>query len=249
MGLVHDEKKKQKRAGMVEDRLPAFDLSGLQHVKSPDGMAVLICADSVRDVLPRLSGEWCVVSDPPYGIKLDTAWLDGMNEQRFKPANTSQDNSIRGDAGDLDLSWILNQKHRLIWGFPYIRDSHAAGWFVWDKRPGMDTERSLGNPVEMASTTLWKGFRIVRCMWNGYYRHNGEKRVDHPTQKPLKVMARCVEASPAGLPIIDPFMGSGSTGVACARLNRPFVGIEIEEKYYEIAVRRIITEYGSGFKV
>jgi len=66
----------------------------------------------------------------------------------------------------------------------------------------------------------------------------------HPTQKPIEVMCWCIERLPDGAnTILDPFMGSGTTGVACAKLGRKFIGIEIEPKYFDIACRRIEAAY------
>lgn len=77
-------------------------------------------------------------------------------------------------------------------------------------------------------------------MWNGMLRANGEVRGDHPTQKPVGVMEWCISHVPApATAIIDPFMGSGTTGVAAMNLGRSFIGIEREPKYFEIACRRI----------
>jgi site-specific DNA-methyltransferase (adenine-specific)/modification methylase len=77
-------------------------------------------------------------------------------------------------------------------------------------------------------------------MWNGMLRANGEARGDHPTQKPIGVMSWAIGHLPDGNEtILDPFMGSGTTGVACVNLGRSFIGIEREPKYFDIARRRI----------
>jgi site-specific DNA-methyltransferase (adenine-specific) len=108
---------------------------------------------------------------------------------------------------------------------------------VWDKQPGlMETDRTLTTPVEMASTNLWKGFRLVRCMWAGYMRNNNEYRFEHPTQKPQKVIDYVILKSDSD--ILDPFLGSGTTAYCAKKLNRKCIGIEIEEKYCEIAAKR-----------
>lgn len=101
-----------------------------------------------------------------------------------------------------------------------------------------------GNPT--SPTANWHGrifpkaVRRIRYMWNGMLRANGEPRGDHPTQKPVGVMAWAINHVPApnGL-ILDPFMGSGTTGVACMNLGRSFIGIEREPKYFDIACARI----------
>jgi site-specific DNA-methyltransferase (adenine-specific)/modification methylase len=199
------------------------------------------------EILPQLPVSCinAVVTDPPYGIGVNTAWLSALHVQRGKPRCKS-DEQLRGDDGTCELGWLWSFPRRIVWGHPYIVDAAATGWLVWDKQPGLDGERTLGQPCEMASTTTWRGFRIVRCLWAGYYRDGSEHRYAHPTQKPLRVMRRCVElAIDTGL-VFDPFMGSGTTGVACVQTGRQFVGIEIESKYFDIAVTRIDQEQRQG---
>ena len=70
--------------------------------------------------------------------------------------------------------------------------------------------------------------------------HNSKEKVDHPTQKPVMLMERCINlVTQKGDLVLDPFMGSGTTGVACARLGRSFIGIELDRKYFKIAEERI----------
>ncbi len=92
----------------------------------------------------------------------------------------------------------------------------------------------------MASYNLWVGFRMLRVLWAGYYRAAGETRYEHPTQKPETLMRHILESIP-DVSILDPFMGSGTTGVACVQTGRKFIGIEIDPGYFEIAVKRIET--------
>ena len=81
-------------------------------------------------------------------------------------------------------------------------------------------------------------------MWAGFQRDSevGERHL-HPTQKPVELMLWCLEFFQHSNTILDPFMGSGTTGVACARLGRRFIGIEIEPKYFDIACKRIEQAY------
>jgi len=76
-------------------------------------------------------------------------------------------------------------------------------------------------------------------MWNGMLRANGEARGDHPTQKPIGVMKWAIDHVPNAETILDPFMGSGTTGVAAVQMGRKFIGIEREPKYFDIACERI----------
>ena len=198
--------------------------------------AVTIYHGDCREILPELPKVDLVLTDPPYGIGVNTAWLTELHLARSKPANMSDD-LLQGDDGSLDLSFLFNYPQWLVWGFPYIYNKDATGWLVWDKQPGLDT-RGITTPVECASTNLWRGWRMIRNMWGGYYREDGEQRYGHPTQKPIKLFHQIIaDYSNNGL-ILDPFMGSGTTIRAAKDLGRKCIGIEIEEKYCEIAANR-----------
>jgi hypothetical protein len=200
--------------------------------------AKLILGDCLKQDLKIDFDNWVLISDPPYGIKVDTSWLSKVNLAKGSQVNKNDDKLV-GDDGTVDFSWLFKFKRRFIWGYPYIYDPSATGWVVWDKQPGV-ARRAITSPVEMASTTLRKGFDTFRCMWGGYMREKGEMRFNHPTQKPLKVFRIPIkEWTKEGDTIFDPYMGSGTCGVACKELGRNFIGIEIEPKYFEIAKRRI----------
>ena len=200
--------------------------------------AVTIFHGDCRDVLPTLGKVDLVLTDPPYGISIDTSWLSELNVARSKPANKCDDLLV-GDDGLLDLSLLWEYPRRLVWGFPYIFDGNATGWLVWDKQPRLDS-RGITSPVECASTTLWRGWRMIRNMWGGYYREGGEQRYEHPTQKPIKLFRQVLQDyCPDDRTILDPFMGSGTTLRAAKDLGRKAIGIEIEERYCEIAAKRM----------
>ena len=92
----------------------------------------------------------------------------------------------------------------------------------------------------MAYSNCWHGFEVIRCLWAGYYKYAPETRYNHPTQKPLKVIKFLViKCSKPGDIILDPFLGSGTTAVACKELGRHFIGIEINPEYCKIAERRL----------
>ncbi len=193
------------------------------------------------EVLPILTTVTMVITDPPYGINVDTSWLTTLNMQRGKPACMSDDKLV-GDDGRIDYTWLFDFGRWVVFGFPYIYSAKATGWLVWDKWPGI-AKGGLGNPVEMASTNCWKGFDISRVLWAGYYRAAGEKRFAHPTQKPETLMRTIIlKSTQIDDSICDFYMGSGTTGVACVQVKRKFTGIEISEEYYQIAKKRIQNE-------
>lgn len=165
-----------------------------------------------------------MLTDPPYNVDLSRHIPNGV-----KP-------TLIG-IGD-DFSFLSNYKNRFVWGFPYINDRECGGWLVWRKHGVENPNVQMLSPVEMAYTNLWKGFKLFEQLWCGYLRN--EQRYDHPCQKPLKITSWII--SQYKIPkclILDPFMGSGTTLVAAKQLNRKAIGIEIEEKYCEIAVKRL----------
>lgn len=127
-------------------------------------------------------------------------------------------------------------KHQIIFGGNYFELPPTSCWLVWDKLNG-DTDFP---DCELAWTNLRKAVRRIQFLWNGCMRQNRETRGDHPTQKPIGVMKWAIGHLPASVDtILDPFMGSGTTGVACVELGKKFIGIEREMKYFDAARRRI----------
>ena len=130
---------------------------------------------------------------------------------------------------------------QIIWGGNYFDLPKTRCWLVWDKLRG-DTCFADG---EMAWTNLDTTLRIIRWRWNGFLTENDDPRDErvHPTQKPIAVMHWAIrQAPPPCKTILDPWMGSGSTLYAAKLLGRSAIGIEIEEKYCEIAAKRLSQE-------
>ena len=189
-----------------------------------------------REILPTLPKVDAVITDPPYGI----GEAAGKNASRGKLAvakdfgNDSWDDEPISD----DLIRMVREagKWAVIFGGNYYALPAAKYWLVWDKENG-DSDFA---DCELAWTNQPKAVRRIRYMWNGMLRANGELRGDHPTQKPIGVMAWAINHVPApNHLLLDPFMGSGTTGVAAMNLQRAFIGIEREPKYFDIACRRI----------
>jgi len=216
-----------------------YEEYGITRPYYSDDAVVIVHADC-RDILPLIpeGSVDLVLTDPPYGINLDLSWLSELNVTHSSPPN-KKDAPIIGDDGRT-LNWLFEYPHWLVFGFPYVFNASATGWLVWDKQPGlMDTDRAMTTPVEIASTNYWRGFRLVRCMWAGYMKDNGEHRYAHPTQKPQKVIDYCFnKASKLNDLILDPFLGSGTTAYCAKKLGRKCIGIEIEERYAAIAAER-----------
>ena len=198
------------------------------------GNATLYLGDC-RDILPTLQKVDAVVTDPPYGI----GEAAGKNKSRTNAAPARDYGNDEWDDKPIpdDLILQVRQAGRwaVIFGGNYYAMPPASCWLVWDKESTGDFA-----DCELAWTNLPKAVRRIRYMWNGMLRANGEPRGDHPTQKPVGVMAWAINHIPApARTILDPFMGSGTTGVACMNLGRKFIGIEREPKYFDIACLRI----------
>jgi DNA modification methylase len=213
------------------------------------GSATLYLGDC-RDIVPTLVGIDACVGDPPYGIKE----ARGRNAFRKKVGTTphavpgkiipSRDYGNDGwDDEPLDEETMAMlrgcAKHCILFGGNYYSHPPSKCWLVWDKMNG----NSSFADCELAWTNMDKAVRRLRHMWNGMCREGMEPRGFHPTQKPLNVMAWCIENLPPGCDtILDPLMGSGTTGVAAIRLGRKFVGVELKEKYFDVACQRIEDE-------
>jgi len=189
-----------------------------------------------REILPTLGKVDAVVTDPPYGI----GEAAGKNKSRGNLAVAKDYGTDEWDNKPVtaDLMRLVRSAGRfsIIFGGNYYDCPPASCWLVWDKENGTNDFADC----ELAWTNLPKAVRRLKFMWNGMLRAHGEPRGDHPTQKPIGVMKWCIEQLPADcLQILDPFMGSGTTGVAAAKMGRHFIGIEREPKYFDIACRRI----------
>lgn len=227
-----------------------------------DGQVRLICGDC-REILPGLPRVDAVVTDPPYGQRQNTnvrgAWgvravlPPGRGSRARKAAGglhstglaVEWPEGIHGDDCAFDPSILLGLASEvLIWGAHKFSDQLPAGcWLVWDKVPtGKVRDQGDG---EIAWLNSDQPMRIFRLLWDGVCvgaaaRHEvtaGQQRV-HPTQKPEALMRWCLGFI-QGHTILDPFMGSGTTGVAAVKLGRRFIGCEIESRYFDIACRRI----------
>ena len=195
------------------------------------GDAVLYHGDCL-EILPTLPRVDAVVTDPPYGIGFAAQPTPGQRRAGHKPAHW--DNStVAGLQHILALGDI-----QIVWGGNYYDLPPSRGWLSWYKP---DAPPSMGS-FELAWTNQDRNTRQIKQS----IANTNAERVGHPTQKPLAVMAWCLEQFHCANTILDPFMGSGTTGVACAQLGRKFIGIEIERKYFDIACERIEAAYSQG---
>lgn len=180
------------------------------------------------EILPTLGNVDAVVTDPPYGIGEDGGQFRGRKGQghRILPKGNWDRETPPKLAFDLIRSVSGNQ---IIWGGNYFADKLpvSKGWLYWQKLMGGDFADG-----ELAWTSRNKALReFTQC--------NKMPGKVHPTQKPDALMEWCLGFLPDARTILDPYMGSGTTAVACVKVSRSFVGIEKDDSYFEIACSRV----------
>ena len=203
--------------------------------KWTSGDVTLYCGDCLT-VLPTLEQVDAVVTDPPYG----TASVYACGKNRDNVAQSIRCEPMTNNDKPFNPTPWLDFSVVVLWGANWYADRlpPSGAWWVWDKRcGGTPDDFSEG---ELAWTNIGNRTRFFRHKWRGFIRDSerGVPRV-HPTQKPIALMRWCIEQI-VGYTVLDPFMGSGTTGVACVQTGRRFIGVEIEEKYFEIAKERIL---------
>lgn len=209
---------------------------------------ILYCGDC-REILPTLGGGMAVVSDPPYGIAFAHGGNDKSGIGKGAYATKFAKVAIEGDAGPFDPTPMLAAGDEFIlWGGNHFADRLPASacWLIWDKRAASQHSNDFAD-CEIAWTSGRSVARIFRHQWDGMMKasERGIQRV-HPTQKPVALMEWCLRRTTPEKAVLDPYMGSGTTGVACVRLGRRFVGIEINPGFFDVACRRIGDELKQG---
>jgi DNA modification methylase len=186
-----------------------------------------------RDILPTLGKLDAVVTDPPYGIA--STWKGGFSGKHGW-GKAKGEAELRNEWDDAtpgeELFDLLRSisREQIIWGGNYFPLPPSRCWLVWNK-----PERNFTlAEAELAWTNRDNVVRVIDSP-------RSEANREHPTQKPVAVMAFSVSKTSGT--VLDPFMGSGTTGVACVQLGRAFIGIEREPSYFDIACRRIADAY------
>lgn len=200
-----------------------------------DGVRLIL--GDCREILPTLGKIDAVVTDPPYGIGFVHSGKGG----KLARSTSFGGVAIAGDDRPFEPEEFLCFPRVVLFGANHFahRLPSSANWLIWDKRDGVCSNDQAD--CEIAWSNAKGPARIIRHLWNGMLKasERGEIRV-HPTQKPVAVMEWVLrQATEQADMILDPFMGSGTTGVAAVNLGRKFIGIEIEPKYFDIACRRI----------
>ena len=189
------------------------------------GNATLYNGDCL-DILPTLDRVDAVITDPPYGLG-----------KKMQGGTWGAKDAFSGF-----LVWDLEAKQEwidailsidvptVVWGGNYFSVPASRCWLVWNKVNAVPTMADF----EQAWTNLDRPSKRLDLPV-------GRVEYGHPTQKPLTLMKWCIDQARilSGATILDPFMGSGTTGVAAVQMGRKFIGIELDPKYFDIACRRI----------
>lgn len=180
------------------------------------------------EILPLLPKVDAVITDPPYGIGICTR-VSFQERQEWDMARIDPRPFLE-----------IGEKH-LFWGGQYIAELLPASesWLVWVKRPLDGIKKSQCHSTVELAWADWGKARFKKHVWDGGKREGKpENRLFcHPSQKPVEVMEWCLEGV-VGV-VLDPYMGSGTTGVACTNLGLPFIGVEKEKEFFDIACERI----------
>lgn len=205
-----------------------------------DGVTIYL--GDCREILPTLPRVDAVVTDPPYGIDIGGAGTIG-GAHIVRPQEYG-----KHDWDKIGLTceqWnLIKQKTNewIVWGGNHLCEvlGKSAGVLIWDKKCQNGWNDTFSD-AEIAFTNSITRAKAFRHMWVGALRESerGANIREHPTQKPVALMEWCLGFLPAAKTILDPFLGSGTTGVAAVKLGRQFIGIEIDSKYFDVARRRI----------
>ena len=187
------------------------------------------CLDLMKE-MPDKSVD-LVLTDPPYGIKRFENGIGKGDRLTVKSIN-SDFNNLKPDKVLFDAIFRVS-KQQIIFGANNFSLPETEYFIIWDKKQTVDNFAS----AEYAWTNIPIPAKVFRY---SIHKHNSSEEKFHPTQKPLPLMMWCLEKySKPGMTVLDPFMGSGTTCVACKKLGRNYIGIEKEPEYIKIAEKRL----------
>ena len=233
----------RQRASRLKQRTP-LQPAATTCVQIGD-LVTLYLGDALQ-IAPTLQHIDALITDPPYGTNFDFTKPRRSRTplQLFSAARWSA--NITGDAQPFDPRPWLAYPQVILWGAEHYRLPAAHGWIIWEKRAGSTPDDHAG--CELAWSNVPGSSQVHWQKWRGMIRAGEENLVHgpkrHPAQKPVALMRKCVEATTGT--VLDPYMGSGTTGVACVRLGRPFVGIELDPVHFGNACRRLQAEVAQG---
>jgi DNA modification methylase len=225
----YDEAIRAKRAEWLVENIP-----GVKRARVI-GRCELMQGDCL-EIMPHMDRVDACLTDPPYGIDYGNAGGFSAKHGWASRRGAAAWDKERPSAEYFDAMLAIS-KEQIIWGGNYFSDLLPATmrWLAWDKG---QRDFSLAD-MELAWTSQKKAVRVF-TYGRGKAVQDGKQ---HPTQKPVALMEWCLGFLPNADTILDPFMGSGTTLVACAKLGRKGIGIELDEAYWEIACKRVEDAY------
>ena len=208
----------------------------------------LLCGDSTDSdqVAKLMNGKKAdmVFTDPPYGIKVVKSEMVGANfgiAKKGKYSEVIADDTTETAKEFYDTCISLGMEDFIIWGGNYFTDflPFSDGWLIWNKRAGTDIRNTFADG-EMAWCSFHTPIRIYDQLWNGMIREGEKDKRVHPTQKPIRMLSEIITDHIKGDLIFDGFLGSGSIMVAAHQLKRKCYGMELDPKYCQVIVDRML---------
>lgn len=208
----------------------------------------LLCGDSTDSdqVSKLMNGEKAdmVFTDPPYGIsvvKSDMVGADFGVAKKGKYSEVIADDTTDTARDFYDTCVSLGMDNFIIWGGNYFTDflPFSDGWLIWNKRGDTGIRNTFADG-EMAWCSFHTPIRIYNQLWNGMIREGEKEKRVHPTQKPIRVLSEIIQDHIKGDNIFDGFLGSGSTMVAAHQLKRKCYGMELDPKYCQVIIDRML---------
>jgi len=201
-----------------------------------------------RELLSEMPKLDLVLTDPPWGVNNQNSNSDKGRGYRPYDKQAPSRNFLQciGDDVPFDPGFLLHVDNLILWGANHYSERlpSSSFWLAWDRKVGKVGNNSITD-AELAWTrgTTYRTVRIFRHMWAGYQRDSqARKKHLHPMEKPLALMTWCISWFPNCELICDPFMGSGPVLEAIKTFGKQGIGIELEEKYCEIAANRLRQE-------
>ena len=197
------------------------------------GDATLYLGDCM-DILPTLDKVDAVITDPPFGVGNFVQTTGNIRGRGELKGELVQWNELAPTAEFFDLLKKIST-HRIIWGANFFNCfEDKGGAIIWDKVQPMPNF----SKADIASCTHFQKTEIVRIPWTNFNVAR-EAETDHPCERPVQLYEWCINYLPKVQSVLDPYLGSGSCGVAAIRAGRKFIGIEKNPKYFEAACKRI----------
>lgn len=204
------------------------------------GRATLYLGDC-RDILPTLPKVDLICTDPPFGVG---NFVQTTGNKRGRGEVVGQEVEWNDAAPGPDVFEMFRKvsRHRIIWGGNFFNCfEDRGGAIIWDKHQPMPNF----SKADIASCTHYQKTEIVRIPWTNWTVAR-EAETDHPCERPVALYKWCIAYLPRISSVLDPFLGSGSCGVAAVQMGRDFIGIEREERYFDVACRRVEEAHGQG---